>query len=741
MGAFPSHDAPELLYTTMVTRPTTEIRVEVCLVPLLPRFFNDGHKKLKKKLSDLLVRKLPQISSTPAGVRGTNNNSTTTATTASGGSGSGNTSANSAKRQDQTGGTALVDYIMSCTESFFFVNTKVAVGKRDEAHEEQQKHPGKEKLGQTGSKSTPGAASSTGVEPAASQQQPQPHSGSHHTGSHHSIPSLMRPVPFAVCILESENSSTDSNSSASNQQHASNKHHHQAQNNNTVLIKGRRLQLVGFVSCCMDRQITQLNTSNSPKLHALNGVSSNSCSASAASGTTGAGSSGDCKQQTYPVVLDVIFDDVEAHDYLTESVVLLASFAFRKQFVDSCALCFPAGDNDVEVAFDRQMERLQLRIVLRHDFYRGIRMFYSHYTLLDMIKGLEMHNIPPAHFSLYENNFGEYGMEVTFSNMFLARWMRFVEKKMTVDSVNGYYVRCVTSNLQQERFRLMQERQDSGAFLEEEEDDERLFGGALLSVALKQWLMAGSQSLLHQQMQHHGGGGGLPALFPGGPAAAGGIPAGVGVGVGPAVPGGVALGGYWPQMPMVMGAPPSWPAGVVPFAPAAPPMASVMGQTPSFVIPGGRPQIIYAAPQGGSPFVAQGGMHIVPSPAGPYGVMAPAQQQQQQQIVYVLPSGQMAQAAAAPAQPQAATATAVPTATTTATAAAAAAGGGAPPAAYPTAAMPQVYYTAPATYAVSYQPYMYQQISLPPPPPPPPQKQQQQQQPQQAQQHAQPQQQ
>ncbi|KAF5214649.1 hypothetical protein ECC02_005611 [Trypanosoma cruzi] len=656
MGAFPSHDTPELFYTTFVPRPSTETQVEVCLVPLLPRFFNDTHKKAKRKLNDILSRRgtdPPPAAATPSG--------TTTP-------GSATASANS-RRAETTSGGPIVDCIIAFNDPFFLVKVKDAIISSDALLEDKPRI--KKKLTTPDLPSASAAGSATEMNaPHHYQQQ-----ASQQSTSHSSPVPLLRPVPFAVCILDPINPSNES-SSATSKSHS---HLNRAQqtlaanSGNVLIIKGHRLQIVGFISCCLGRPVHLINPATFTKTQALGGGGT-----SVYSSHTGIG---DSKKPSIPVVLDVIFDDVEAHGYLTESVVLLASLAFRKQFVNSSALYYPAEDRDVEASFDYYMERLQLRIVLQHNNYRELRMFYSQYALLDMIKELRMHETAPPHFSMYENHLGEYGLEVTFSNKFLGLWLRYVENKMRVDSVKGQHIRCNTIDFLQERQRLMQERHDSGAFLEEEEEDERLYGGSLLASTLKQWLLKGSQSVLQQQAQ-------LAAaqqmmMYP------------------PTSGTATTAANFWSHMPtMFMGAPPGWPTNVMPFNAAATPIPLMPGrqqqQQQQFMFPGSRPQLQYASPQttlpGASPFSSPPGLHVLSPATSSYGVAA-APGVPPQQILYVLPGGPIAQSSAMPH---------APTAT----------------AAYPPGAAPPMYFAQPPTYGVPYSSYMFSQPPATAPAPP-----------------------
>lgn len=597
MGAFPSHDAPELIYSMLVLRPSTNSQVEVCLVPLLPRFFNDGHKKAKKKLNELLASKGAHQSSLAASLA-----PRAPATIAPG------------KVPDQGIGHALVDYFISSTEGSFFVTTKDAVVSKVAMQAEQGQRE-RSDISTTGGRSAPGTASTGETQPSNA-----PSHTAHHSSSHQAMSNSVRPVPFAVCIVDSDVSTGTPGTTGGSAQATAAKHHH-VHANNVVLIKGRRLQLVGFIACCMDRPVRHMTTANPVKPHG-------------ASGGAGA-TSGEGKKQGIPVCLDVIFDDTEAHGFLTESVVLLASFAFRKQFLNCCALHFRAGDPDVESSFGRHMDPLQLRLVMRHDNYRILRLFHSRYPLLDMVKELRVSGGSSApQFSLYENDGNEVGLEVTFGMNFLTRWMRFVEKMMHVETVVGNHIRCGTTAIMSERDKLIQERRDSGAFLEEEEDDERIFGGAVYAVSLRRWAAAEKQAVQQQQQVPLSGASPMYVY-----------------------PTTAAPGQYWPQMSVMMGQPPGWPTSVVPLsaAAAAPTaVAPVIGQQQPFVIQasGTRPQLYYASPQptvsGNATFVTQSGIPIVQqaATASPFGVAA-TQPASGQQIVYVMQGAQSTSASVA----------------------------------------------------------------------------------------------
>ncbi|RNF25598.1 uncharacterized protein Tco025E_02094 [Trypanosoma conorhini] len=653
MGAFPSHDTPELFYTTLVPRPSTGTQVEVCLVPLLPRFFNDTHKKAKRKLNDILSRngaEQPAAAATSSG----------TATP-----GSAAASAPS-KRMEPTSSGPIVDCLIASTDPYFLIKAKDAIMSREALLEHQQQMK-KNKSDTPDPLAAPAEAEASAKEPNAPQQQ---HTAQHSTLQPSSFP-LMRPVPFAVCILDPDNASNDSSTVAAKPHSLSNRQHQNlaANSGNVLTIKGRRLQLVGLISCCLGRQVHLINPATFTKTQVLGGGNGTSSS------TPGIG---DSRKPCIPVVLDVIFDDVEAHGYLTEHVVLLASLAFRKQFVNSCALYYPANDRDVEASFDYYMERLQLRLVLQRNNYRELRMFYSHYALLDMIKELHMQEAAPTHFSLYETHLGEYGLEVTFSNKFLGTWMRYVESKMQVDRVKGQHVRCSAKEFLQERQRLIQERHDSGVLLEEEEEDERLYGGPLLAATLKQWLLAGSQLLLQQQAQLTAA---QQMVFP---------------------PASSTAAGFWSQLPpMVMGMPPGWTPNVMPFNAAATPIPLMPGQQqqppPQFMIHGGRPQLCYPSPQatipGTTTFSPPVGMQVVSSAPSSYGVAAPGMPPQQ--IVYMFPGGQVYPSSAIP---HAATA----------------------PVAFPPAPTTPMYFAQPPSYGVPYSSYMFQQSAQPQPAPAPP---------------------
>ncbi|CCD14752.1 unnamed protein product [Trypanosoma congolense IL3000] len=624
MGAFPSHDAPELIYTTLVTRPSTDTEVEVCLVPLLPRFFNDGHKKAKKRLNELLsykdihsrsaMRTVPQATVFPPA------------------------SAAAMKGPEQPGTYALVDYLISSTEGFFFVNTRDAVVDRAAAPQAEQSHQAKAETSLPLAKQFVNISSfddlllSTGT----------PHA-SYHSPPQHTVFSSMRPVPFAIGIMEPESMLGNSTATGGAMHSPAGKHyqplHNNSNSNNVVLIKGRRVQLLGFIACCMDRPVRHMNVSSTVRHFP------------ASSGIYSAAADGK-KPTTIPVTLDVIFDEPETNGYLIESAVLLASFAFRKQFLNSCALHFPPGDPNIEAAFDRHMNSLQLRLSLRHDNYRILRMFHSRYPLLGMVKDLCMHESSSAAvFSIYENDMGEYGLDVTFGCKFLARWMRYVEKMMYADIVCGNHIRCNTKNILQERDRLLQERRDSCAFLEEEEDDERLYGGSVYAVAMARWIAAEKRSLKSQQTQMTEASGTF--IYPAAGAAQS------------------AAGQYWPQMPVMMGQPSPWPAGVVPFsaAPSAGPMIAQHQQQLVIQAPGAQTQLYYAAPQhamaGGTAFITSGVIPVVQQGAAtaPLG-MAAAPTASNQQIVYVMQGGQVPQgvptSAATPAVPSIATGVAGP---------------------------------------------------------------------------------
>ncbi|KAG8347545.1 hypothetical protein ERJ75_001027400 [Trypanosoma vivax] len=646
MGAFPSHDAPELIYTTVVTRPAAKTQVEVCLVPLLPRFFNDGHKKAKKKLNELLTG------------RGTSQ------------SVAGRGAAAIGKGGDPAATSVLVDYFISGTEGFFYVNTKDAVQcKLSESSEQMQKSKGDADA--DGSTSKTGSMASD-THTTTSQQY------SSQRASHNFTNLTVRPVPFAICLLDPEGTSNSSGSASwAGQSNSARNPHQQSQNGNTVLIKGRRLQFVGFISCCMDRQVRHMDVSNLAKVCASTYGGSGSCSGN-----------GEAKKQVCPVMLDVFFDDADTYGFLMEPAVILASFAFRKQFVNSCALHFPAHDDGVEIAFERHMESLQLRLALRHNNYRMLRLFHSRYPLLDMSEELNMRDSGSApHFSVYENSFGEYGLEVVFGEKFLSRWMRYVENRMKAEVVNGNHVRCNTADILQQRDRLIQERLDSGVALEDD-DDERLFGGELHAKMLKSWIAAEKQPLKQRQQQMPLPG--TPPMYVLSPAA--------------------APNQFWPQMPLVMGQSAPWATGMVPFGavPAsshpARHMPSVIGQQPQLVMaaPGASPQIYYATPQstmlGNPTFIGPNAVSIVSQAAGtPQASLSvtPTQGTSTQQLVYVLPGSQVPQPGSI-TQPGAHAATAGATIAQRIT--------------------PQTFfYPTQATYAVPYPQYAY--------PPPPPQQQ------------------
>ncbi|RNF05675.1 hypothetical protein TraAM80_04396 [Trypanosoma rangeli] len=646
MGAFPSHDTPELFYTTLVPRPSTDTHVEICLVPLLPRFFNDTHKKAKRKLNDILSRTgvdQPTPGAIPSGA------ATPGSATASA----------PPKRAEPTGSGPIVDCLIASTDPYFLIKAKDAIISREALLEYQQQM--KNKSGTSDAAAVP--AETSAKESSNAPQQP-------HTAQQHTSLPLVRPVPFAVCILDPDNSSSDSFTPAKPHSLSNRQHQNLAANGgNVLMIKGHRLQLVGLISCCLSRPVQFINPTTFTKTQVLGGGGSPSSS------TPGMG---DSKKPCIPVVLDVIFDDVEAHGYLAKHVVLLASLAFRKQFVNACALHYPANDKDVEASFDYYMERLQLRLVLQRNNYRDLRMFYSHYALLDMIKELRMQEAAPTHFSLYETHLGEHGLEVTFSNKFLGAWLRYVESKMQVDCVKGQHIRCNASECLQECQRLIQERHDSGVFLEEEEEDERLYGGSVLAATLKQWLFVGSQLLLQQQAQFAAAQ--QMMMYPPASSTA-------------------AATGFWSQLPpMVMGMPPGWTPNVMPFNTAATPIPLIPGQQQQFIIPGGRPQLCYTPPQTTIPatsaFPSPAGMQVVPSTPSSYGVAA-APGMPPQQIVYVLPGGQIYQPSTIPH---------------TATA----------PVTFPPAPTPPVYFAQPPSYGIPYSSYMFPQLAPPQPAPAPP---------------------
>lgn len=64
MGGFPSHDAAGFLYTTAVQHPNNGGSVEICLVPLLRRYFNDNNKKLKDAITRIYFKGPPNTSRT-----------------------------------------------------------------------------------------------------------------------------------------------------------------------------------------------------------------------------------------------------------------------------------------------------------------------------------------------------------------------------------------------------------------------------------------------------------------------------------------------------------------------------------------------------------------------------------------------------------------------------------------------------------------------------------------------------
>ncbi|CAD2215246.1 hypothetical protein ADEAN_000270100 [Angomonas deanei] len=396
MGGFPSHDAPIFLFTTAVQKPNEAgAGIEVCLVPLLRRHYNDSVKRVKDTLVQVGFGGPPHT--TQIVVNSFNNKANPAGPTITVA-----TPADPVTTAAAVTAYNSVEYLLSEVESAFYSSGRVvleagelakekveAMLARREARriEEEKEYYKGVSLLQSDKEEKP--ASPPAPPKVEAEDEPD----------HPAMPMnkkqwpMLRPVPCAICIIEPDVSGSGKKGTQPNKSGAFTVNG--VQLTDSFQLNGRRMFCVGILNCStkpdsrayIHSVVEKCTISSAEKNPAESTIPVeqrivNGINATAANDVPRLYSVPDDGLDVY---FDIKLEHEEEFRHMLDPILFLASINFRSQYLTCSMWQKPPRSREVEDAYYHH-----LRLLRFHCFLSGkspqLKLFHEQYPLLSLIE-------------------------------------------------------------------------------------------------------------------------------------------------------------------------------------------------------------------------------------------------------------------------------------------------------------------------------------------------------------------